>query len=74
VPEQLKPGCRVVLTRAPASLLHGLPIEDQEAIRSIVGHPVLFAGFNYGQAELEFTDGEGDEHTIWVDADLIRPA
>ena len=70
----LKPGDLVILTNAPSSLLHGLPKEDQRAIRSIVGQPVTFAGISYGQAELEFTDSQGDEHTIWVESTLIRPA
>lgn len=70
---QLKPGDLVILTAAPSSLLQGLPKEDQKAIRSIVGQPVTFAGVSYGQAELEFVDSHGDEHTIWVETDLIRP-
>ena len=70
---RFQPGDRVILTRAPASLLRGLPKEDQNAIRAIVGHPVVFAGFSYGQAEVEFADSQGDEHTVWVDADLLRP-
>jgi hypothetical protein len=70
----LEPGSLVILTSAPAALLQGLPKEDQTAIRSIVAHPVILAGFSYGQAELEFTDSQGDDHTIWVERDLIRPA
>ena len=70
----LEPGALVVLTRAPSSLLQGLPKEDQKAIRSIVGRPVTLAGFSYGQAEIEFTDAQGDDHTIWVEKSLIRPA
>jgi hypothetical protein len=70
----LEPGDRVILTKAPASLLRGLPKEDQKAIKSIVGRLVTLAAFSYGQAELEFTDTEGDEHTIWVETSLIRPA
>ncbi len=69
-----RPGDRVILTAAPASLLRGLPKEDQAAIRSIVGQPVVLAGFSYGQAELEFMDAQGDDHTIWVEPALIRPA
>jgi hypothetical protein len=68
------PGDRVILTSAPASLLRGLPKEDQKAIRSIVGRPVVLAGLSYGQAELEFTDANGDDHTIWVEPALIRAA
>jgi hypothetical protein len=69
-----KPGGLVILTNAPASLLRGLPKEDQRAIQSIVGQPVTLTGFSYGQAELEFFDSQGDGHTIWVETDLIRPA
>jgi len=71
---EFRPGDRVILTTAPASLLRGLPKEDQKAIRSMIGHPVTLAGFSYGQAELEFTDARGDDHTIWVETALIRAA
>lgn len=71
---EFAPGARVILVNAPASLLRGLPKEDQKAIKSIVGRPVTLAGFSYGQAELEFIDAAGDEHTIWVETDLIRAA
>ena len=71
---EFSPGDRVVLTMAPASLLRGLPENDQEAVRSIVGQPVTFAGFSFGQAELEFKDADGDAHTIWVEAALIEKA
>jgi hypothetical protein len=70
----LEPGALVILTSAPSSLLQGLPKEDQIAIQAIVGRPVTLAGFTYGQAELEFTDTQGDDHTIWVEKNLIRPA
>jgi len=70
----LQPGDRVVLISVPPSLMSGLPEEDQIAISSVIGKPVTFAGFSYGQAEVEFTDSHGDEHTIWVDADQIKPA
>ena len=72
--DDLKPGTRVILSRLPSSLLYGLPQEDKAAIQSIVGKPVTLAGFSFGQAELEFTDRDGDDHTIWVDAELISPA
>jgi hypothetical protein len=69
-----EPGTLVILNSAPSSLLRGLPKEDQKAILSIVGKPIALAGFSYGQAELEFTDSQGDDHTIWVEKNLIRPA
>jgi hypothetical protein len=71
---QFQPGDRVILTIAPASLLRGLRKDDQNAIRSIVGQPVVFAGFSYGQAELAFKDAQGDDHTIWVETAMIRAA
>ena len=71
---RFQPGDRVILTTAPASLLRGLPKEDQHAIRSIVGQPVVLAGFSYGQAELEFNDAQGGDHTIWVETALLRAA
>ena len=70
----LEPGTLVILTSAPSSLLQGLPKEDQDAIRLMIGRPVTLAGFSYGQAELEFTDAQGDDHSIWVEKNLIRPA
>jgi hypothetical protein len=69
-----EPGALVILTSVPSSLLRGLPKEDQSAIRAIVGKPVTLAGFSYGQAELEFADAQGDDHTIWVEKKFIRPA
>ena len=71
---KLEPGTLVVLKKAPTSLLQGLPKEDRASIKAIVGRPVLLAGFSYGQAELEFTDSQGDEHTVWVESDLLSPA
>jgi hypothetical protein len=71
---KFKTGSLVILENVPPSLLHGLPEQDQAAIRSIVGRPVILAGYSWGQAELEFTDNQGDGHTIWVETDLIRPA
>jgi hypothetical protein len=70
----LHPGDLVIILSLPPTLLSGLPKEDQSAIRSIIGKPVTFAGMSYGQAEIEFRDSDGDEHTIWIDADKIRLA
>jgi hypothetical protein len=72
--KKLKPGSLVILQSASSSLLRGLPEEDQAAIQAIVGQPVTLAGYSWGQAELEFTDSQGDGHTIWVETDLIRAA
>jgi hypothetical protein len=72
-----KPGDRVILTSIPPGLLTDLPEEDQEAIRAIVGQPVTLQGYDAewktGEAILEFTDANGDGHTIWVKPDFIKP-
>jgi hypothetical protein len=70
----MQPGDLVVLISVPPALFSGLPEEDQTAIRSVVGKQVRFAALAYGQAEIEFKDDRGDEHTIWVDTDRIKPA
>jgi hypothetical protein len=69
-----EPGRLVILGSATPELLKGLPEEDQIAIRAIVGRPVTYVGHTYGQAEIEFVDGSGDGHTIWVEPSLLRPA
>jgi hypothetical protein len=74
MPDEFEPGHMVILLNAPPALLRGLPAEDQAAIRSVVGRPVALAGYSYGQAELEFTDADGDGHTIWVDPSLLSDA
>ena len=71
---ELEPGSMVVLTSLPPGLLTDLPDQDQRAIQSIVGQPVLLAGYSYGEAELEFVDSDGDNHSIWVKPELLRAA
>jgi hypothetical protein len=68
------PGRAVILNSLPPGLLNGLPEEDQAAIRAIVGRPITFAGYSHGQAEVEFVDSDGDDHTIWVEMSLLRAA
>lgn len=68
------PGRSVILKSVPPGLLAGLPADDQKAIRSIVGQPVTFVGFSFGQAEVEFVDREGDGHTIWIEPSYLQPA
>jgi hypothetical protein len=67
-----EPGHKVVLNTLPPALLYDLPEEDQAAIISIIGQPVTFAGYSFGQAELEFVDAAGDGHSVWVEPDLLR--
>jgi hypothetical protein len=70
----LQPGDFVVLLSVPAALIFGLSEEDKIAVKSVIGKTVRFAGISFGQAQLEFKDSRGDEHTIWVDVGHIRPA
>jgi hypothetical protein len=70
----IEPGQNVILRDVPRDLLRGLPDEDQAAIRAIAGKPVMFAGYSFDQAELEFTDADGDRHSVWVDPALLQVA
>jgi len=70
-----KPGEKVVLTEVPPGLLDDLPEEDQQAIRAVVGKPILFNEYDEdGRAGLEFTDADGNCHFIYVSPGFIRPA
>jgi len=70
---QPKPGDTVVLTRVPHGLLDGLPKTDQKAISEIVGKPILLVGYDDDKrAELEFTDGSGVTHFIYVNAKFVK--
>jgi len=70
----LKTGAKVVLDVLPPGLINGLPVEDQLAIKAIIGQPVTLGGYSFGQAEVVFIDHEGAEHTIWVEPNLLRSA
>jgi hypothetical protein len=68
-------GDVVVLVRLPPGLLNDLPQEDQTAIASSVGKPVLLVGYDEdGRAELTFAEAarRGHHHTIWVEPSFIR--
>lgn len=75
----LKAGAIVVLKPLPPGLLEGLPVEDQRAIRAIVGRPVLLRGYDEdGRAELYFPDPFSHEtehythtHIIYVAPEFI---
>jgi len=63
----------VVLDTLPVDLVQGLPEEDQETIRSIIGKPVKLVDHDsFGHAELEFVDNDGSIHSIWVDPSLLK--
>ena len=69
------PGDMVVLTAIPQGFLDDLPEEDQQAIREIVGKPVLLNEYDdAGRAELEFRDYEGQLHYLYVAPEFIKTA
>ena len=69
----LEPGDIVAVTGVPPGFVDGLPIEDQQALTSIVGKPVLFVGYDdAGRAELEFKDRNHVTHFIYVEPSTVR--
>jgi hypothetical protein len=67
------PGDQVTLLKAERGLLKGLPREDQNAIKAIVGTPVRLRAYDDdGRAELEFQERDGTGHFIYVRPDLLR--
>lgn len=67
-----KPGDFVLLTKVPPGLLEGLPLEDQRAIRAVVGKPILLSEYDKdGRLELEFTDRKGTIHFIYVQPSFV---
>jgi len=58
----------------PPGLLDGLPEEDQQAIRAVIGKRVVLNEYDLdGRAELEFTDKHEVSHFIYVDPKFIEP-
>jgi hypothetical protein len=69
------PGDMVVLTAIPQGFLADLPEEDRQAIKEIVGTPVLLNEYDdAGRAELEYNDRDGHPRFIFVAADFIEAA
>jgi hypothetical protein len=74
-PPRISAGKQAILTELPPGLLEGLPVEDQDAIRRIVGKPVLLESYDdIGRAELTFIDSEDVIHSIFVKPEFIGPA
>jgi hypothetical protein len=70
-----KPGEKVVLTSLPPGFLDDLPVENQEAIRQMLGKPVRLNEYDVeGRAELEFTDSTGQIHFVYVSPSVIKVA
>ena len=72
--KQPKPGDMVALVGLPPGFLDDLPVENQIAIRDVIGKPVKFNEItSWGYAELEFGENPGKGHFIYVDLSFIRP-
>lgn len=70
-----KPGEMVILIEVPRGMLDDLPPEDQQAIADVVGKPIRLNEYDdAGRAELEFKDGNGHLHYIWVIPEFIKAA
>ena len=71
--EKPKPRDKVILTGLPVGFLADLPTEDQRAISAVIGKPIALNEYDEdGRAELEFTDGNGNIHFIYVSSDFIK--
>ncbi|TAL34886.1 MAG: hypothetical protein EPN97_07855 [Alphaproteobacteria bacterium] len=70
--KNLAEGDKVLFKKAPEALLSGLPLEDQDNIKTQEGKPLEIIGFDeYGHVEIMFTSADEGTHkritTIWVD-------
>jgi hypothetical protein len=66
-------GGKGVLEKLPPGLIDGLPEEDQKAISVIVGVPIRLSGYDEdGRLELEFVEGSGTIHSIYVDRKYVK--
>jgi len=62
----------VLINRIPDDLLKELLVEDQEAIKKCVGKRLIISGFDSnGNAEIEFIDEQGHQHTIWIASNCL---
>jgi hypothetical protein len=62
----------VLVQRIPEELLKDLPVEDQDAINGCLGQFLTIVSFDsYEHAEIEFTDQQGNFHTIWIHTNCL---
>jgi hypothetical protein len=74
VSRRIEPGGTVMLMHLPPGFLDDLPLEEQRAIREVLGRPVRLRDYkDDGKVELEFTDVAGVMHVIYVTPDHITP-
>lgn len=69
----LEIGDRIVVRGIPHELIHDIPEEDVEAIKSQTGKTLVISGFNeYGYVELDFVDSVNTMHTIWIEPTCLE--
>jgi hypothetical protein len=69
-----KPADKVVLKALPPGFLKDLPEEEERAISSGIGRPIMLMGYDRdGRAELEFMAQDDSIHTLYIDLKFIRP-
>jgi len=67
-----QPGQKVILKALPPGFLDDLPQEDQRAILTVLGTPMMLNKYERdGRAELEFRDSEDSIHFIYVDPKFL---
>ncbi|HEX6505612.1 MAG TPA: hypothetical protein VF011_20385 [Terriglobales bacterium] len=67
------PGQTVTLRALPKGFVDDLPEEDQRAMTAVVGRRIRLNRYEEdGRAELEFTDGNGIIHFVYVDPKYIE--
>ena len=63
---------KVLLVGLPPGFIDDLPHEDQQVLLDAVGKSAIFEWLREGgRAELEFSDGQGVRHFIYVDRQFI---
>ena len=61
----------MILKGVPDGFLDDLPANDQQAIRAAIGQHVTVLTVDPVLVEVEFVDGDGDTHTIWVPYSML---
>ena len=66
-------GDAVKLVKISGALIDGLPESDVTAIENQINKIMVIQSFSeHGHVELEFTDADGNMHSIWVNPKDIQ--
>lgn len=61
----------MILKGVPDGFLDDLPANDQQAIRAAIGQTVRIVQSGSELTEIEFDDGAGATHSIWVPPSIL---